>query len=386
MKSRKWLLGILVLAVAGAVFFARGYFTGEPSSVRAQGGAAERVVPVEVAKAERKKVPVNLDALGNVTPIASVAIKARQETTITAVHFRDGAHVEKGELLFTLDCRQIEADMKRVQAVIDGAQAAFEQAQRDVSRYSDLVDRNATPIVTLNNAQTAVNVSRATADSNRAQLENLKVQLGYCSIRAPISGRISMANVKIGNFVRPADTTAMATIIQTAPIYVSFPVPQKNLPAIREAIAAETATVQANIPGDAKQADGVVTMIENAIDAATGTAMIRATMQNKDELLWPGTLVSARMTLRVEDSVTVPSSAVSTSQTGNFVFIVEGGKAKVQSIVVARQAGEDSVISSGLNGGETVVTDGQAFLSNGTRVRVQGAGNGPPAGSKPAGS
>lgn len=383
MTSRKWLLGILVLAIAGAVFFARGYFTGEPSSVRAQGGG-ERVVPVEVVKAAHKKVPVNLDALGTVTPIASVALKSRSETTITAVHFRDGAHVEKGDLLFTLDCRQIEADMKRVQAVIDGAQAAFEQAQRDVSRYSDLVDRNATPIVTLNNAQTAVNMSRATAESNRAQLENLKVQLGYCSIRAPISGRISMANVKIGNFVRPADTAPMATIIQTAPIYVSFPVAQKSLPAIREAIAAETATVQASIPGDAKRADGAVTMIENTVDAATGTATIRATMPNKDELLWPGTLVNARMTLRVEDAVTIPSNAVSVSQTGSFVFVVEDGKAKVQPIVVARQAGDDSVIASGLTGGETVVTDGQAFLSNGTRVRIQGGR--PPAGGKPAGS
>lgn len=386
MKSRKLLLLILVLAVAGTVYFARGYFTGELGPVRAQqGGGAERIVPVMVAKAEHKKVPVILDALGTVTPIASVALKARLESAITAVHFRDGAHVEKGELLFTLDCRQIEADMKRVQAVIDGAQASLEQAQRDVSRYSDLVDRNATPIVTLNNAQTAVNVSRATAESNRAQLENLKVQLGYCSIRAPIAGRISMANVKVGNFVRPADTAPMATIIQTAPIYVSFPVPQKNLPGIREAIAAETATVQASIPGDAHRAEGAVTMIENTVDAATGTAMIRATMPNKDELLWPGTLVNTRITLRVEDAVTVPSGAVSVSQAGNFVFVVEDGKAKAQQIVVARQAGDDSVIESGLKGGETVVIDGQAFLSNGTRVRVQGGGGQPPAG-KPAGS
>lgn len=385
MKSRKLLLLVLVLAVAGAVYFARGYFTGEPVAVRAQQGGGERVVPVEVAKAERKKVPVVLDALGTVTPIANVALKARLETTITAVHFRDGAHVDKGDLLFTLDCRQIEADMKRVQAVIDGAQASLEQAQRDVSRYSDLVDRNATPIVTLNNAQTAVNVSRATAESNRAQLENLRVQLGYCSIRAPIAGRISMANVKVGNFVRPADTAPMATIIQTAPIYVSFPVPQKNLPAIRQAIAAETATVQAGIPGDAKRADGAVTMIENSVDASTGTAMIRATMPNQDELLWPGTLVNARMTLRVEDAVTVPANAVSVSQTGNFVFVIEDGKARVQQIVVERQVGDESVIASGLKGGETVVTDGQAFLANGTRVRVQSGGR-PAAAGKPAGT
>lgn len=384
MTSRKLLLLILVLAVAGAVYLARDYFTSEPSIVRAQGGG-ERVVPVEVAKAEHKKVPVILDALGTVTPIASVALKPRLESAINAVHFRDGAHVEKGELLFTLDCRQIEADMKRVQAVIDGAQASLEQAQRDVQRYSELVDRNATPIVTLNNAQTAVNVSRATAESNRAQLENLKVQLGYCSIRAPIAGRISMANVKVGNFVRPADTAPMATIIQTAPIYVSFPVPQRNLPAIREAIAAETATVQASIPGDAHRTEGAVTMIENTVDVSTGTAMIRATMPNKDELLWPGTLVNTRITLRVEDAVTVPSGAISVSQVGNFVFVVEDGKARAQQVVVARQAGADSVIESGLKGGETVVTEGQAFLSNGTRVRIQGSGGRPPA-DKPAGS
>ena len=134
---------------------------------------------------------------------------------------------EKGDLLFTLDCRQIEADMKRVQAIIDGAQATLEQAQRDVERYTDLAARNATPIVTLNNAQTAVNVSRATAESNRAQLENLKVQLSFCAIRAPISGRISMANVKVGNFVRQADTSPMATINQMVPVYVTFTVPQK---------------------------------------------------------------------------------------------------------------------------------------------------------------
>ena len=250
--------------------------------------------------------------------MASVAIKTQVDTTITAVHFRDGAHVEKGDLLFTLDCRQIEADMKRVQAIIDGAQASLEQAQRDVERYTDLAARNATPIVTLNNAQTAVNISRATAESNRAQLENLKVQLSFCAIRAPISGRISMANVKVGNFVRQADTSAMATINQMVPVYVTFTVPQKILPDIRKAIAAETATVEAIIPGDQKRASGQVTMIENTVDPATGMATVRATMPNTDELLWPGTLVTADMTLRNEEGVVVPSNAVQVSQTGTF--------------------------------------------------------------------
>jgi membrane fusion protein, multidrug efflux system len=368
MVNRKWLIGGAVLAVIAIAVLVRGIWTTDGIAARQ---VQARAVPVETAIAERKTMPVRLSALGNVTPIASVALKTQVDTTITAVHFRDGAHVEKGDLLFTLDCRQIEADMKRVQAVIDGAQASLEQAQRDVERYTDLAARNATPIVTLNNAQTAVNISRATAESNRAQLENLKVQLGFCGIRAPISGRISMANVKVGNFVRQADTSPMATINQMVPVYVTFTVPQKNLPDIRKAIAAETATVEAIIPGDQKRASGQVTMIENTVDPATGMATVRATMQNKDELLWPGTLVTTDMTLRSEDGVVVPSNAVQVSQTGTFVFVVKDGAAQIQPVTVERQIGTESVIASGLNGGETVVTEGQLLLSKGTPVNVR---------------
>ena len=368
MIKRKWLIGGAALALIGIAVLVRGFWTADGIAARQ---AQVRVVPVETATAERKTMPVRLDALGSVTPIASVAIKTQVDTTITAVHFRDGAHVEKGDLLFTLDCRQIEADMKRVQAIIDGAQASLEQAQRDVERYTDLAARNATPIVTLNNAQTAVNISRATAESNRAQLENLKVQLSFCAIRAPISGRISMANVKVGNFVRQADTSAMATINQMVPVYVTFTVPQKILPDIRKAIAAETATVEAIIPGDQKRASGQITMIENTVDPATGMATVRATMLNKDELLWPGTLVTTDMRLRNEESVVVPSNAVQVSQTGTFVFVVKDGVAQVQPVRVERQVGTESVIASGLNGGEIVVTEGQLLLSSGTRVNVR---------------
>ncbi|HET8545288.1 MAG TPA: efflux RND transporter periplasmic adaptor subunit [Pseudolabrys sp.] len=366
MLQRKWLIGGAALALLGIAVLVRGFWTTDGVAARTQGQA--RPVPVEIATAQRKTVPVRIEALGSVTPIAAVAIKTQVDTTITGVRFRDGARVEKGDELFTLDCRQIEADMKRVEAVINGAQATFEQAQRDVERYTELAARNATPIVTLNNAQTQVNISKATAESNRAQLENLKVQLGFCTIRAPISGRISMANVKVGNFVRQADTAPMATIVQTAPVYVSFTVPQKNLPDIRKAIAAETATLEAIIPGEEKRANGQVSMIENTIDAATGMAMIRATMPNTDELLWPGTLVTADMTLRSEEGVVVPSTAVQVSQTGHFVFIVKDGVAKVQRVTIDRQIGQETVIGSGLNGGETVVTDGQLLLSDGARV------------------
>ena len=382
MIKRKWLFGVAALALIGIALLVRGFWTTDGKAARSQAQAA-RVVPVATALAERKPVPVRVESLGSVTPIASVAIKARVDTAIMGVHFSDGAEVKKDDLLFTLDSRQIEADMKRVQAVIDGAQAGLEQAQRDVERYTDLVARNATPIVTLNNAQTAVNMSRATAESNRAQLENLKVQLGFCTIRAPISGRISMANVKVGNFVRPADTAAMATIIQMAPVYVTFTVPQKVLPEIRQALAAKTATIEALIPGERKRAPGQVTMIENTVDVATGLATIRATMPNEGEVLWPGTLVTAELTLRIEEAVVVPSTAVQVSQTGSFVFVIQDNTAKVRHVKIARTLGDRSVIESGLNGGETVVTEGQLLLSEGTRVNTRAAKT---ASDKPAGS
>jgi RND family efflux transporter MFP subunit len=143
------------------------------------------------------------------------------------------------------------------------------------------------------------------------------------------------------------------------------------LPDIRKAIAAETATVEAIVPGDQKRASGQVTMIENTVDPATGMATVRATMPNKDEVLWPGTLVTTDMTLRNEDGVVVPSNAVQVSQTGTFVFVVKDGVAQVQQVQVERQIGIESVIASGLKGGETVVTEGQLLLSSGTRVNVR---------------
>ena len=367
MSKRKWLFGVAALALIGIAVLARGVWTTDGAAARSQRQDA-RVVPVEVAKAERKKVPVRIDAIGTVTPIASVAIKARVDTAIMAVHFSDGAEVKKGDLLFTLDGRAIQAQIDQTEGAIARDQAQLDGAQRDVKRYTDLVAKSATPVVNLDNAKTQSEVYRAAIKSDQGLLDNLKVQLSYCTIRAPITGRISAANVKIGNFVRQADTSPMATINQMAPVYVSFTVPQNALPEIRQALRAETASIEAIVPGDRKRAAGQVTMIENTVDPATGMATVRATMPNQDELLWPGTLVNTEMVLRTEEAVVVPSTAVQVSQTGNFVFVVQNGVAKVQLVSVERQVGTETVIAKGLDGTETVVTEGQLLLSNGTRV------------------
>lgn len=373
MKKRTLVVG----AAAGLALAGLGVFLWNGSSSQkaaAQAPRSEgRVVPVGVAKAVKQSIPIRLEALGTVTTIASVAIKPRVDSEIIAVKFDDGAWVKQGDVLFVLDSRGIESEIKRVEAVIAGAEAQFEQASRDVARYTDLVAKNATPVVTLNNAQTQVNVSRALGDSNKATLQGLRVQFSYTTIRAPISGRISMASVKVGNIVRQADAASLATINQVAPIYVSFTVPQRSLPEVREAIAAETASLVAVIPGSDARASGQVTMVENTVDPATGMVTIRATMPNEKETLWPGTLVNTALTLRTEQRITVPVTALQLSQSGSFVFVVKDNAATVRPIKVERTVDGQAVIVSGLEEGEVVVVDGQLLLSNGTRVTIRGA-------------
>ena len=369
MTKRKWLFGVAALALIGIAVFARGFWTAERASAARMQPQGARVVPVEVGTAVRKQVPVRLDALGTVTTIASVAIKTRIDTTIDSVHFQDGAHLDKGDLLFTLDCRAVDAQIAQTEGNVARDQAQLAGAERDVARYTSLVAKNATPQQTLDAARTQADVFRAGIKSDQGLLDNLKVQRSYCTIKAPISGRISAANVKVGNFVRQADTTPMATINQMAPVYVSFTVPQKNLPEIRSALEARTTTVTALIPGDQKPATGQVSMIENTVDPTTGMATVRATMPNKDERLWPGTLVTTELTLRDEEAVVVPTPAVQVSQTGNFVFVIDQNNvAKVVHVTSGRQVDNETVITDGLKGGETVVTDGQLLLADGTKV------------------
>jgi membrane fusion protein, multidrug efflux system len=373
-KRWVWVAVIAAVTVGGTAVSTRWLGKADRGAAQANQDRPVRAIAVQVGQAVRKKTPVRVDALGSVTPIASVAIKSRLDNEIVGIHFSDGARVKQGDRLVTLDTRAIESQVKQVEGTLASAKAQLEQAKRDVERYTELVAKNATTQVTLNNAQTQVNVWSASVASNTAQIENLRVQLSYCEIRAPISGRMSMAAVKVGNFVRTADVQPIATIIQLAPIYVSFTVPQQFLPDIRTALANETATIDVAIPGSNKHAFGAVTMIENSVDTTTGTATIRATMPNDDEILWPGTLVNVSLNLRDEDGVSVPSAAVQVSQQGSYVFVIKDSIAEVRPVKVLRTVGRETVIADGLKGDETVVTDGQLQLTHNARVTVRQSG------------
>jgi RND family efflux transporter MFP subunit len=367
MKKRNLILFAGMIGIAAVAAYAtRTSWMGGGAS--AQGPQRARVVSVELAKAERKLVPVDVDAIGMVTPISSVALKSRLETTIVSVHFEDGAKVNEGDLLFTLDARQIDAQIEQAEGMLAKDQAQLEGAQRDVRRYSELIGKGATTQVSLDNAKTAADILIGTIKADQSALDNLKVQKSYTLIRAPFTGRISAANVKVGNFVRPADTAPLAVINQMAPVYVAFAIPQRVLVDLREAMAKGGSGVTATIPGHTRSETGKVAMVDNTVDATTGMVTVRGIMNNENETLWPGTLVATKLVIRTEDTVVVPTVAVQRSQNGNYVFLVKGGVAKVQPVRVDRTFQGTSVISEGLSGDESVVVDGQLLLSDGSRV------------------
>ena len=384
MTTRKALFGLVVVVgvIGGAV--ATGLVTPQQlgewfppakwfaGNAVAQGPAtAARAVPVEVATAVKKKTPVLIEALGTVTVMASVAVKTRMDNEITAIHFSDGAFVKQGDLLITLDSRATEAQIAQAQGTLARDQAQLDGAERDLRRNTDLMTKGAGPQLSVENSKTQAETYRAAIQADLAVLENLKVQLSYCTIRAPISGRISQAAVKVGNFARSADVTPIATINQMAPVYVTFAVAQRFLPELRTAIAEGAAPVEVAIPGESRRSRGTVAMVENTVDPTTGMVMVRALMPNEDELLWPGTLVNVAATVRTEEAVVVPSNAVQVSQQGPFVFVVKDNIATVTVVKVARLMGVETALESGVADGDVVVTDGHLQLTNGARVAIR---------------
>src|SRR3954462_7854139 len=367
MKTRSLIFVAGVLGIAAlAAFMTRASWMGGGASAQAPQRA--RVISVELAKAERKPVPVDVDSIGTVTPISSVALKSRLGTTLVQVHFDDGARVNEGDVLFTLDARQIDAQIEQAEGMLAKDQAQLAGAQRDLKRYGDLIGKGATTQVNLDNAKTQADILIGTIKADQSALDNLKVQKSYTIIRAPFSGRAGAANVKVGNFVRPADTAPLAVINQMAPVYVTFAIPQRVLVDLREAMVSGSSKVIATIPGHQKSEDGKVAMVENSVDSTTGMVTVRGVMDNTNETLWPGILVATKLTIRTENAVVLPTVAVQRSQSGNYVFVVKEGVAKVQPVKVERTFQGQSVITEGLSGGENVVVDGQLLLSDGTRV------------------
>ncbi len=344
------------------------------TEAQAKPAAPARVVPVTIGKAEAKQVPLRVDSIGSVQAMSTVTLKTRVESIVAEVLVNDGAIVNAGDVLFRLDARSIDAQIKQAEAGVQRDAVMLEQARRTVKRQEDLQARDIGARSTLEDSRSAAGAAEATLASDQAQLENLKVQRSYYTIAAPISGRIGSIALKVGNIAKTGDsTTPLGVINQFKPIYVAFPVPQRAMIDLREAVRQGTAEVSVQPQGLDRSVKGRIGFVDNSFDPTNGTISVRAVFDNEDDLLWPGALCNVRVTLRMEQGVTVAREAVQSSQNGNFVYIVEDGVARVRPVTVARVVDREAVIASGLKGGETVVTDGQLQLTDGARVQARTA-------------
>lgn len=344
---------------------------GQPGQNQAGGGANQRPpVTVSLGKATRSAIPVRFDVIGTVQAMASVTLRARVDSQIISVEFEDGAIVKKGDVLFRLDSRQIEAQIKQAEATLAKNKAQLALYELEVSRNEQLAQREATSQQRLDVARANVATQKAQIRGDEAVLESLKVQRSYYDVVAPIGGRVGVAGLKAGNIARQGDAAPpLATINQTSPIYVAFPIPQRLLPELRQAMINRSARVTAIPQGSEAGIDGTIEVLDNTIDTTTGTITARASFDNPSELLWPGILCNVRVTLRVdENAVSVPREAVQTGQRGTYVFAIENGVAKQVPVTAERSIDGRTVILSGLKGDETVVTDGHSQLVNGARV------------------
>lgn len=384
---------VVAVAIAGAGYLYRGEIAqqlgmgtsakaAEQASPAAQAQPQGRrgrlnpggAVPVVVTAVATKPMSILVDAVGTVQAIASVQIKPRMDSQIMKVNVEEGALVKEGDVLFELDGRTLRAQLGQIEAQIRKDQAQLIQAKRDLQRFEDLLAKNAGTVVARDNAITAVKAAEAQLEADEAAKANTQTLLTYTEIRAPVSGRIGSISSKAGAIVRVGDntaTSALATINQIDPIYVSFAIPQVILPDLRAAMAKGPVKVTA-IVDESKKQSGAMAFIENTVDPMTGTVTAKARIDNANELLWPGQFVKVEIVLGVDPSaLVVPAPAVQLGSSGPFVFVIKDGVAELRTVVVKRTQEGQAVIGKGVQGGEQVVVDGQLRLVNGASVSVR---------------
>ena len=380
---KRLLLGtLLLLVLAGGYIFRDSLlqFTGliggkAPEQKGARPAAAQAVA---AGVAEVLPTPVQVSAIGTVQSIATVIIKSRVDGQIADVHFEEGQYVKEGDLLFTLDNRSFQAQLAQAEAVLQRDRAQLERAQLELKRQTELADRGVASAQKLEDAQMAEKVLQAAIRASEAAAENARVNLSYTTIRSPITGRTGSVILKRGNVVKSNDTTTNAvplvTITQLRPIYVSFTIPERHLPDIRAALAdSERLPAVVTMPSQPdKPITGMLTFVDNQVDAATGTIALKATFANDDIRLWPGQFVNVNLTLGIQaHAVVVPSPTIQIGQNGPYVFVIkEDSTVELRLVRIDRTVGNRTVVASGLNAGERVVVDGQLRLNNGTRVTM----------------
>jgi multidrug efflux system membrane fusion protein len=383
---------------------------GSKGKGRGRGGNAGPV-PVVVATAVEKDVPIDIQAVGTVEAYNTISVKSQVSGQLTSLYFKEGDYVKKGDKLFTVDSRPYEAQLAQAQANLAKDTAQLGQAQANLARdtasqkyaqdtaaryqklvaegivskdQSEQVNSNASALAQAMAAdKAAIESARAQMLADQANIENIKVQLGYTTVYSPIDGRTGNVSVKVGNIVNP-NTVEVVTINQVQPIYVTFAVPEARLAEIKRYMATSKLPVTA-LPQDGSENGerGVLTFIDNAVDTSTGTIKLKGTFENQGLKLWPGQFLNVSLRLTTQpNAITVPNQAVQNGQDGQFIYVVNSNHTvEVRNVTTGPRIGEDLVILKGINPGDVVVTEGQLRLQPGSTVQFNGGGRRGPGGS-----
>jgi multidrug efflux system membrane fusion protein len=369
------LRNIAAVAMAvGASLAATGCSKSSTSASAASPGQAQRAAaPVVLATVEQRDIPVQITGIGNVAPYQMVQVRSQVNGQISAVHFKEGDDVHHGQLLFSLDKSAFEADLQRAIGQLRKDQAQAANSATQAARYDELEKQGviASQVADQQRAQAKSDASAVASDE--AAVRAAQIQLRYTEIRAPIDGRVGAVLINLGNLVKANDTPYLAQINQITPIYAQFSVPETSLDDVRKYLA-KRLTVFAYPKGQRESpAEGTLTFIDNQVDQATGTVMLKATFQNKDRKLWPGEFVEVVLNLSTVPKATVaPTVAIQSGQQGQYVYVVDSqGVAQARVVQTSGTYQNMTVVTKGLSPGEKVVAQGQTRVAPNNKVMVQ---------------
>jgi membrane fusion protein, multidrug efflux system len=371
----------VALAVCASLSGCSSSNSSDAKQQKAQ-AAAPRAASVAVAKVQQQDVPVYLVGLGSVTAFYTANIKSRVDGQIMRVNFQEGQTVKQGDLLILIDPRPFQVQLEQMQAQLFKDQATLRDAKLNLERYTTLIPSGSISQQQVDTQKSTVDQLDGQVRTDQAQIDNAKLQLVYCNITAPFTGRVGLRQVDPGNIVHAADTNPMLILTQLQPIGVIFTLPEDQLPTVSQHMKNSTLQVEAYSRDDqTKLATGKLMTIDNQIDQTTGTAKLKAVFDNKDNQLWPNQFVNANLLLETRKNSTVlPTAAILRGPQGAFVYAVKSDNTvEARTVAISLTQGNTTVIASGLNPGDTVVTDGQDKLQTGSKIepRNTSPGNAP---------
>ncbi|MCX5804762.1 MAG: efflux RND transporter periplasmic adaptor subunit [Proteobacteria bacterium] len=365
MKNKKVTIIVVVIVLIIIGYFVLSKKKPEPP--------AQYAVPVLAGKAVQKTMPVIVEAIGSVEAYNSVTVYSRVVGQLQKIHFREGQDVQKGDLIFTLDPAPFNEKLRNTEAKLAQDTAQLKYNETEAKRYAFLMEKGAVSKSDFESKQTLAATQESIVISDKADVDNARLNVSFCYIRAPFTGRTGVYIVNEGTMIKDNDTK-LAVINQITPIYVKFSVAEKQLPDIRKYMSSNKLKVRASTPGfQDRTQEGILSFIDNTIDPATGMIVLKAGFANKDKFLWPGQFVNIVLQLTEEpNAIVVPSAAVQISQNGSYMFVVKPDKkVEYRLVTVSRTIGNEAVLTKGVVAGETVVTDGQLKLRDGFPVEIR---------------